>query len=140
MKVRWKILIAIGLGMLASYILNATTKPTSEMLLSEYEFYNRKYFNSMPAIVDIQYGDLTVRSEMGATRKRDDGSYLIIIDKSTNPILKTADFTLLHEMCHIKLNGTSEIAIGSKELDIHGPAFQTCMLDLATRGAFKDIW
>lgn len=43
--------------------------------------------------------------------------------------------TLHHEECHAALS-----AKNVEELDVHGPAFQTCMVRLAEAGAFKGIW
>jgi hypothetical protein len=143
MKARWKILIAIGLGILASGLWQAypaSTKPTSRMLTNEFAYYNHKYFDDMPVVVDVQYGDLTDNDQMGVTIPRTGGGYLIVIDQKTNPILKIADGTLVHEMCHVKLNSIKDLAVGSNELDNHGPSFQACMLDIAAKGGFKDIW
>jgi hypothetical protein len=143
MRTQWKILIAVGLGIFVAYlctICQASTRPTSQMLTNEFTFYNNKYFGAMPEVVTIQYGNLTEDDSMGKTYKMDNGSYLIVIDQKTNPILKTADGTLIHEMCHIKLNSIRDLTFTSKELEDHGPSFQACMLDKASQGAFKDIW
>lgn len=141
MKTRWKILIAVGAGILASYLINASPiTPTTAIMQAEFDEYNRKYFDNQLENVTVIVGDLTANTQMGLTTKRKDNSFLITIDRKTNPILKTADLTMLHEMCHVRLDGKMFLAVGESTLDAHGPAHEACMLDLAKQGAMKDLW
>lgn len=138
MKLRWKIIIIIFFAMLAVQLFGAQSDAA---LRANFEYFNEQWFdNKLPKDVLVHYSDLTVEKEMGVTDLYANGAYVIRIDRKTNPIQKTADFTLLHEMCHVKIGMSSDLTIGKQGLDTHGPLFQSCMLDLAGRGAFKDLW
>lgn len=107
---------------------------TDAYLQAWYANFNELYFfDQLPKVVEVSWGDLTAQGDMGLTQRRSDGSFLITIDRKTNSTESTAKMTLAHETCHVAVpTGT--------ELDDHGPRFQKCMVNLATHGAFADIW
>jgi len=103
-----------------------------------YQEYNQDYFgNALPQDTIITVGSLG--DNMGMTVLDSRNRWHITIDKYSNPIEKQAEMTLAHEMCHVKLKGTQSLTTDGV-LDDHGEAFQSCMLNLAKRGAFKDLW
>jgi hypothetical protein len=143
MKVHWKILIAIGLGIIVSYLLNAT--PIKPDLQSDYYEYNDKLFWGALPHATVEWADLSQTADMGSTKTRPDGSIVILIDPKLNPAARQARMTLLHEMCHISNWKKRPIIPGSilqesYGLDGHGPAFDGCMLGIAKQSGFKDLW
>ena len=105
---------------------------TDQELQAWYEGFNADYFiNQLPKNVRVVWGDLTPSELMGLT-ERSDAGFLITIDRKTNPTKRGAEWTAVHELCHVK---TWE----AHELD-HGPKFQSCMIQLADKGAFEGIW
>lgn len=99
-----------------------------------YADLNRDYYlGQLPQNVEVKWGDLTENHWMGITHKRPDGSFLITIDRATNPTWNTAYLTTSHETCHLaNWNEPPELT--------HGPKFQNCMVGLANKGAFEGIW
>ena len=147
MKTRWKILIAIGLGILFSYLSRATPPaqshhpdhhPTEYSLADANRTINEKFFyGGLPiSKIRIHLTDLSADDEMGRVDFLDTGAFLISIDKGTNPTEKEAEFTMIHEDCHIwdKINKINE------GIDSHNQNFQDCMIHIAERGGFKDLW
>ena len=65
--------------------------------------------------------------------------YEMELSPSLNPTLNYELFSIYHEACHISV---MEEAENSNEPmpEPHGSRWQHCMLGLATRGAFHDIW
>ncbi len=53
----------------------------------------------------------------------------IYLSKEQNASERTMIFTLFHETCHV-------VTIG----DGHGSKWQSCMVRLATKGAFENVW
>ena len=141
MRTRTKVLITIGLAVLYFWASQhfgvshktATDPMTDTTLRQFYADSNEDYFlGQLPKNAHVSFGDLSVLDDMGLTFKRADGSFEIIIDRKTNPILRQAKLTLIHEQCHI--------ATWQEELDSHGRKFQECMVDKAVHGAFHDLW
>lgn len=99
-----------------------------------YQGYNQKYFNNqLPKTVVISY-TLNDNRFMALT-DYSNGYFHITFNMKYAESDKQLHFTLLHEMCHIRLLSEQEV-----EFDMHGPKFQSCMLDLAKSGAFNDLW
>lgn len=155
MRARWKAVIAIALGILVyecwqcsdqpvrSDRMGEVVVPTDNILWGEYEQYNKDYFGNTLPYVTIEYTD--IRDENGkhdtmANVEHRASSYHIRIDRQFNPILKTADISLLHEICHIRLDARGEVPLTESDEVAHGPKFQACMVDLAQRGAMSDLW
>lgn len=104
------------------------------MLQQWYGTINEEYLaNTLPKNTQVRWGDLASKHDMGLTVQRADGSYLIVIDRATNPTWSSALLTEYHEICHIV------VPITTLDND-HGPKFQACMLGFAKAGAFKDLW
>lgn len=65
--------------------------------------------------------------------------YKIYISPTFNLTTTDERETVLHEACHVKMWEIAE----KHELPYdggHGPEWQACMLDLAKKGAFADLW
>ena len=109
------------------------------MLNHEYAESNRLYFDNKlpPAKIVLTHNLKDDNGSVMATtfciRAGGKLNCTIEIDPDKNPVNRTAIMTLYHEQCHVKLWG----------IDInhpHGELFQDCMHDLATKGAFDDLW
>ena len=99
-----------------------------------YADFNLQYFlGRLPKKANVLWADLTANNDMGLAWIDESGTVQIRIDRKMNPVERQADMTLLHEQCHIKL-------VGKELSDLHGIEFQRCMVDLAERGAFHDLW
>lgn len=98
--------------------------------------YNAQYFNhELPTEITIDH-DLTDDRFMALTEfGKQYGVYRITFNRKFEPSPRQAKLTLLHEMCHIKLDMDLE-----KELDDHGPIWQGCMHELARKDALNDLW
>lgn len=91
--------------------------------------FNRKFFkNQLPADTDLRISKVC--------------NYLLGYQQGDKIVLSRKyrrdsiwKMTLLHEMVHLKLDGTPE-----HERNHHGPAFEKEMRRLARAGAFKGIW
>jgi len=134
-----RVVFVIWLVLLAAIWFSFRTKHgngslTDAQLQRWYEGANEEYFaNKLPKNVTVKWGDLSWDNDIGLTQHRPDGSYTITIDPKENPARSEALLTLFHETCHIA-------TWNSGFLDVHGPPFQTCMLRLAEKGAFQDLW
>lgn len=72
---------------------------------------------------------------MGIVCNHPDGSpEKILVESSYHRIPKVAKMTLLHEMVHVHL-----YVLGRGRVE-HGPVFDACMLTLAGKGAFRNLW
>ncbi len=113
-----------------------TTEPVSAKDLQTWFIAsNRAYFEGqLPLNTEVVWGDLTSQNDMGYITRRANKSWLIIIDRKTNPTSRSAYFTEYHEMCHLSLWNKED------EFGDHGPKFQSCMTQLALKGAFTDLW
>lgn len=97
-----------------------------------YNDNNSDYFdNKLPRNIDVQWANLTDQNDIGLSWISADGVSHIRIDKKTNPVLRQARLTMFHEECHLKTG---------IEIEEHGPKWRACMFDLASRGAFDDLW
>ena len=103
------------------------------MLNYEYSESNRLYFNNKlpPAKIVLTHGlkDMATTLCIHADGKL---NCTIEINPDKNPVRRTAIMTLYHEQCHVKLWGSVK--------DAHGKEFQSCMHDLAAKGAFDELW
>lgn len=106
---------------------------TDEQLQAWYDGFNEEYFSNRLQKAEVKWDDLTAKNDMGLTERRPDGSILITLDRATNNTRKTAQWTVAHETCHVAVPA-------GLEFEDHGPKFQNCMVNLATHGAFADIW
>jgi len=151
MKLRWKILITIALGILASYLFGCGTTqseivehhasthgPVQEALILAYSSFNESYFfDALPERkTTIILGDLSTLNDMALIEHRSDDTWLITIDPEMHATEKQAEMSLLHEMCHQE----DKIAGADEGLDSHSNAFEGCMLSIAKQGGFKGLW
>ena len=131
MRTRTKILICLALAVL--WFRGCQVRAVERCVLEkDYEVFNQDYFLGQLPPANVEWANLTDQHDMGMTWVDQAGARQIRVDKSTNPVLKQAEMTLLHEMCHVKTD--------AKELDSHGLKWQACMVDLADHGAFHDLW
>lgn len=152
MRLRWKILIVVflaGLWFLVEQMVSdrlerrvvpgaAAEKTVQQMTQRDldawYDWYNESFFlNQLPKNTEIRWADLTQNHDMGETFcDLEHKTCRILLDRETNRVPRTAQWTLVHELCHIKVPSGRELE--------HGPLFQQCMIDVAVRGGFRDIW
>lgn len=133
MKTRTKIFLAVLAGVL--YFIGCQMIQAAELCLlqDDYANFNHDYFlGQLPANVNVEWANLGLQNDMGMTWVDESGIRQIRIDRKTNPVIRQAQLTLLHEMCHIKTDG--------REFDVHGIKWQACMVDLAEHGAMHDLW
>lgn len=98
-----------------------------------YQGYNYKYFqDELPAAIITR--NLHDDRFMALTEYHDN-YYHIEFNPKYNLSPRQERETLLHEMCHIEV-----LASNDTEFDDHGIKWQTCMKDLAKKGAFDDLW
>lgn len=149
MTLRWKILLAVLLGMLVSYVytfgdhtwsarkLNPNYKPTVGKLWTEYRYINQKaFYGSLPEDkTTIYLSDLSDEDEMGEIIESD-RRFTIRIDILSHPLEKEAEITLIHEACHQSV----KLSNGNEGLDGHSGDFQACMIHVASVGGFNDLW
>ena len=110
-----------------------TRKEAILELQAQYAQDNEDLFmGQLPKDTVVSWADLSFKNDMGLTIPYPNHHYMIKIDKRSNPVYRQARMTLHHEECHIKT--------WDKEAGAHGSAFQQCMVDLAVRGAFVDLW
>ncbi len=113
------------------------SRPNLERL---YQHYNRKWFNEK-----LPDNCVLIWDRKRCEREKWYGE----ADKTMNhPVIRIAysirnrptqiRCTLLHEMVHIKL-WVQGVGMG-REMDWHGPEFDSEMLKLARQGAFHGIW
>jgi hypothetical protein len=143
MRTRTKVLILIALAILFSWlfgcapsrehyvpVMSTAGGDTSvEYLQQLYITYNYGYFhNRLPTNVTI---DLNEKTDMASTSCKNDACVL-----SFNPKYvaapRVADFTMLHEQCHVKTWGLDE-------KHAHGKVWRACMIQLDMEGAFRQI-
>lgn len=105
-------------------------------LTAWYAAYNDRWFqNQLPKNTQVVWADLSDFGAMGATVWVGD-HFVIALDPFYNVADVTTKETLLHESCHVYVESTQDVPPGEE----HGPAFQTCMLNLATEGALAHLW
>lgn len=146
MKKFLKVLLWTLTFVAASAVAGKLPKLTDHGLKSDFLEYNEKYFyGALPANTTVSWADLSEWDDMGRTDRRSDGSFIIRVDPKLHAVVKQAQMTLFHEMCHEKnlLNinvATGTTRVQSEGLDGHGDAHESCMTELGKKGAFKDLW
>jgi|SRR5690242_1273013 len=104
-------------------------------LTDDYNRLNFEYFKASLPPVTIQRIDDKEMPWLGYTIQCGPRCFQISINSAWAPAQVSQEETLIHEMCHVKL-----YVDGSSELQAHGPAWQSCMLERAKRGALKFLW
>lgn len=142
-KYTWFIVGALLCGLFLGHNLLAHGKPRrigdviSENFCQKwFDGINDVYFNNtLPptkvkfdtidsALVGITYCTLNLQTDSYS-------ACTIHINRKYNLAEPVAAETVIHETCHVATY---------VEREDHGPRWQTCMLDLAKRGAFKGVW
>lgn len=143
MKLRWKIVITIGLALLAVFLQDILEKRTATHAVSGrceglpvwYAEYNSGYFqDKLPKDVVIDYGEY--RPDFIATTSLlKDGRYHIAFNEDLAKAPRVAHLFLLHEMCHVKTFDEDDLETRATLGGSHGPRWQRCMLILDFDGA-----
>ena len=143
MKLRWKIALIIGLGVLYFWVSNAFGSQAQQDknridLKMWYNTYNEEYFDNELPDIPVHWGDLTSQGWLGITffREGENGEFIpreIIIDRRGHPYPRQALSSLQHEICHVYVHAPDG-------LDGHGPEWDACMLRLAVKGGMKGVW
>lgn len=155
MKTRTKIFLAVGLAILAAWLLGCQG-PSREHYVSTpsitgdevnvaylektYASYNDGYFqNKLTKTPKIDFQEPT-KNYMATTMCHDDGSCSIHFNLKYTIAPRNASVTLLHEMCHIETWETDVVKFaGETEQADHGKVWRACMLRLDAEGAFREI-
>lgn len=99
-----------------------------------YAIDNETYFrNRLPKHPSI---DLTEDKNMASTLCND-GDCVLKFNLKYVAAERVANFTMLHEMCHVMVWG-KELDDDGKEI-VHGKIWRSCMLQLDAVGAFREI-
>ena len=115
-------------------LLTSVVQAQPDRLDAWYRGYNEKYFNNeLPKEITITH-DLRDNRFQAWTQRLGD-SFHVAFNPLYNLASGTERLTLLHELCHIRNFVESET-----EFDDHGPKWQSCMHDLAHKGAFDELW
>lgn len=82
----------------------------------------------------MKLGDLSEHGNLAHIQQQQDGTWLIIVDEKTNPTQRQADMSLIHEMCH------QYVYILHKPIGLEDEDIQSCMINVANQGGFRDRW
>ena len=120
--------------LIAIMLLAASASAAPDGLDSWYAGYNHEYFqDELPKTVVITK---TLNDDrFMALTFYENGAYHIALNPKYNFSTKIERENLLHEMCHIRI-----FVEHDEEFEDHGPKWQACMLELAKKGAFADLW
>ncbi len=144
-----KALITIALAVLAWWLFGCGGGPelpstptvandavTVDYLEKLYATDNEEFFrNKLPKNPRI---DLLEEQYMASTVCSDDGKDCVVkFNLKYVAARRVADFTILHEMCHIKTWGKDVDDFGQEI--VHGKLWRSCMLQIDQRGAFREI-
>lgn len=145
-KLRWKILITIGLAILAVWLQDQIEKHEPHASASYgrcegleiwYSEYNSGYFqDKLPNDVVIDYGEYNP-DFMATTSQLPDGRFHIAFNEVYTKAPRVAHITLLHEMCHVKTFDERDPETVHTLGGSHGPRWRRCMLILDFDGAFR---
>ncbi len=144
MKLRWKIVITIGLALLAVWFQDQlekrephATSGRCEGLSAWYAEYNTGYFQEkLPRDVIIDYGEYNPEF-MATTSQLKDGRFHIAFNEDLTKAPRVAHLVLLHEMCHVKTFGEDDVETRDTLGGSHGPLWRRCMLILDADSAFR---
>lgn len=108
---------------------------TVEYLERLYAIDNDTYFhNKLTRNIRVE---LSEEKDMATVMCYENGTCLIKFNPRYAAAERVADFTMLHEMCHIKVWGKEVDGLG-QQVD-HGKVWRSCMLQLDSADAFREI-
>lgn len=107
----------------------------SPELTQEFNDLNAQYFGGGLNNAEVDLSDQKEDDWIGLTTPCGDGKYCILINTRLAPAPREREWVEVHEMCHLYVYEK-----GTPESVSHGPEWQACMLKLAEKGAFRDIW
>ncbi len=91
--------------------------------------------NKLPKDSEI---NLFEETDMASTMCQDDGTGCVVKFNLKYVLARrVAEFTMLHEQCHIKI-WNKELDSSGQQVE-HGKVWRTCMLQLDATGAFREI-
>lgn len=152
MRLRTKILLTVVLAVVVWMILgcckgpehfvpvpSATNGINTAYLERLYQTYNEGYFHNRLAKTPVINVDEHDPNYM-ATTICDEEKCKIQFNTVFITGARVAEFTMLHEMCHVKTWKQEVQEIGGKVVQIdHGKVWRSCMLTLDAEGAFREI-
>lgn len=104
----------------------------SPELQQEFEDTNARFFGGALPATAVYLSNQVEDDWIGETTKDPNGVFDIEIDEPLAPAVREQEWVLRHEMCHVATWGEKETA--------HGAAWQECMVTLANKGAFTNVW
>lgn len=115
-------------------LIAATANAAPDNLDAWYAGFNHQYFqDELPKTVVIT--KTLDDDRFMALTFYENGRYHIALNPRYNISTKVERMNILHESCHIRM-----FVEGEEEFDDHGPKWQSCMLELAEKGAFASLW
>ena len=151
MKLHTKILITIALAVIFFCLFGCTPPPctprppqplasgfgvtTQDYLERTYKIYNEQYFGNR--LTKSPRIDMSESYAMATTMCHPDGTCSIQFNEKYIAAQRVADFTVLHEQCHIATWAMEFDSFGNQ--DEHGKLWRSCMLKLDAAGAFREI-
>ena len=128
-----RLILALAIAAVAAGAAFADNRQASadQDLQPAFEQINQAYFGGELKNVEVRWANLKTEDARGVTRFFDKGSYLIELDRKTNPTPRQTVEALNHEACHVAthLPGTPEA------FDVHGAAFKDCMRRFSNKKA-----
>ena len=152
MRTRNKILLVVFLAVLCSWLLGCTQehfvpvpapsggRVDAAYMQKLYETYNEGYFhNRLPRVIAINMFESNP-DFMASTMCDEDMNCVIQFNDTFVVSARTAQLTLLHEMCHVKMWKTDRVTFGGVTIqNDHGRVWRSCMLQLDAEGANREI-
>lgn len=103
---------------------------SDRQLQRAYRHFNKKWFdNKLPQEIDTLFSPVD-NDLYGYVEMDDNGDWILQINPKYFVDSRIWKMVLLHEMCHIKLYPDLS----------HGKKWQSAMVELAGKGAFRNLW
>jgi predicted SprT family Zn-dependent metalloprotease len=120
-----RLVLALAIAAFAAGAAFADDRQASadQELQPAFEQINQTYFGGELKNVEVRWANLKKEDARGVTRFCDKGSFLIELDRKTNPSSRLTLEALDHEVCHV----ATHFPGASEAFDEHGPAFRDCM-------------
>jgi hypothetical protein len=120
-----RLVLALAVAAVAASAAFADDRQASadQDLQPAFEQINQAYFGGELKNVEVRWANLKTEDARGVTRFYDKGSFLIELDRKTNPTSRQSVEALNHEACHV----ATHLPGVSQAFDVHGPVFKDCM-------------